>query len=293
MMHVRFFCLLLFVSVAAYAQPTRWTAQKANAWYAQQPFLVGANYLPANAINQLEMFQADTFDPQTIDKEMAMAQSLGMNTMRVFLHDLLWQQDAAGFANRLDQFLSICQRHRIRPMLVLFDSCWDPQPALGKQRDPQPGIHNSGWLQSPGAAALSDVSQYPRLEAYVKGVVARFKNDKRILAWDVWNEPDNGNDNSYGQNHTIKTELPKERKIAIVTGLLPQCSGGYVRRGPRSRSRRGYGLPGTVTTGATRPSGPRWRRCSLRSRTLSRSTSIQTWNRCRRSSRCCSSRAVR
>ncbi|GAB4031682.1 cellulase family glycosylhydrolase [Spirosoma gilvum] len=219
------FLVLFFISTLALAQPTapiaRWSAAKANAWYTKEPFLVGSNYIPANAINELEMFQAESFDPATIDKELAMAQSIGMNTMRVFLHDLLWQ-DAAGFTKRLDQFLSICAKHKIRPMLVLFDSCWDPLPKLGKQHEPTPGIHNSGWIQSPGAEALSDVSQYPRLEAYVKGVVGAFKNDNRILAWDIWNEPDNGNDNSYGQNHTIKTELPKARKIEIITRLLPQ-----------------------------------------------------------------------
>ena len=231
------FVALLFISTLTLAQNTgtpitstgamgpggapRWLAEKANAWYANQPFLVGSNYAPANAINELEMFQAETFDPKTIDNELAMAESLGMNTMRVFLHDLL-SQDPQGFTKRLDEFLSICAKHKIRPMLVLFDSCWDPNPKLGKQREPQPGIHNSGWLQSPGADALTDVSQYPRLEAYVKGVVGAFKNDKRILAWDTWNEPDNTNDNSYGQNHTIKTELPKDRKIAVATSLLPQ-----------------------------------------------------------------------
>lgn len=215
---------LLFISTLSLAQQNaetgRWSPAKANAWYAKEPFLVGANYAPANAINELEMFQADTFDPVTIDKELGMAEQIGMNTMRVFLHDLLWE-DPAGFTKRLDQFLAICAKHKIRPMLVLFDSCWDPNPKLGKQHEPTPGIHNSGWLQSPGADALSDVSQYPRLEAYVKGVVGAFKKDKRILAWDVWNEPDNTNDNSYGQNHTIKTELSKPRKIAIVTRLLP------------------------------------------------------------------------
>ena len=184
----RILLLLAFVCLTlsqTYAQQGRWTAEKANAWYAKQPFLFGPNYNPANAINELEMFQAETFDPKTIDKELGWAEAMGVNTLRVFLHDLLWQQDPEGFKKRLDQFLTICQKHKIRPMLVLFDSCWDPYPKLGKQRDPQPGIHNSGWLQSPGAAALTDVSQYPRLEAYVKGVIGAFKNDQRILLWDL------------------------------------------------------------------------------------------------------------
>src|ERR1700756_1498027 len=139
---------LIFTSLALPAAArARWSEQTARDWYAQQPWLVGANYIPANAINQLEMWQADTFDPQRIDRELGWAESIGMNTMRVFLHDLLWQQDAAGFRQRLDTFLTIAARHHIKTMFVLFDSVWDPSPHLGKQHDPVPGIHNSGWVQ--------------------------------------------------------------------------------------------------------------------------------------------------
>lgn len=192
---------------------TVWSADKANAWYAKQPWLVGSNYVPAYAINQLEMWQAETFNPAAIDKELGWAAAIGMNTMRVFLHDLLYQQDAQGFLQRIDRFLSICDRHNIKPVLVFFDSVWDPVPALGKQRDPKPGVHNSGWVQSPGAASIKDTTQYPRLEAYVKAVVKRFANDTRIVAWDVWNEPDNGNGSNYE-----KTEL--KGKVAYVIPLL-------------------------------------------------------------------------
>jgi hypothetical protein len=136
--------------------PGRWSEKQANDWYRQQPWLVGANYIPANAINELEMWQAETFDPKTIDKELGWAAAIGMNTMRVFLHDLLWQQDAEGFKKRMDEFLRIAEKHGIKPMFVLFDSVWDPLPQLGKQREPKPGVHNSGWLQSPGAKALQD-----------------------------------------------------------------------------------------------------------------------------------------
>jgi hypothetical protein len=210
-----FLTLSLLICTFLVQAQTVWTAQKANDWYAKQPFLFGPNYNPANAINQLEMFQADTFDPATIDRELGWAEDMGINTARVFLQDLLWQQDAEGFKKRLDSFLNICQKHKIRPMLVLFDSCWDPFPVLGKQREPRPGVHNSGWVQSPGAAALTDISQYERLKEYVQGVVGAFANDNRILAWDVWNEPDNTNTNSYGQ-------LEPTNKAQIITRLLPQ-----------------------------------------------------------------------
>ncbi|MGA7295472.1 MAG: cellulase family glycosylhydrolase [Terriglobales bacterium] len=210
--------VVLFAVVSrsdAWTQTARWPEQKANAWYAQQPWLVGSNYVPKSAINQLEMWQQATFDPAEIDKEFGWAEAMGMNTMRVFLHDLLWEQDASGFEKRIDQFLTIAARHHIRPMFVLFDSCWDPLPHLGPQHPPIPGIHNSGWVQSPGAAALADPAQYPRLKAYVIGVVGAFANDDRILAWDVWNEPGADTTGTYG-----KEEL--KDKYARVRVLLPQ-----------------------------------------------------------------------
>jgi hypothetical protein len=208
-------CALLlspFVTNAFQNDATRWSAKAANAWYAKEPWLVGSNYLPADAINELEMWQADTFDAKRIDLELGWAQSLGMTTMRVFLHDLMWQ-DPAGAKQRIDTFLGIAAKHHIKPLFVLFDSCWDPNPKLGPQRAPRPGVHNSGWMQSPGGAALLDQSQYPRLKAYVEGVVGAFAKDNRILGWDVWNEPDNTNQSSYGE--------PKN-KVELVQALLPQ-----------------------------------------------------------------------
>jgi len=201
----------------AWAQTGRWTEERASQWYAKQPWLVGSNYIPRSAINQLEMWQEATFDPAQMDQELGWAEALGMNTMRVFLHDLLWQQDAAGFRKRMDQFLAIASRHHIRPLFVLFDSCWDPHPHLGPQHAPVPGVHNSGWVQSPGADALADPAQYPRLKAYVQGVVGAFATDERILGWDVWNEPGAENSGSYTQ---VELKIPD--KIARVQALLPQ-----------------------------------------------------------------------
>jgi hypothetical protein len=201
--------------VVPQVEAQRWRAAAARDWYSEQGWLVGSNYIPATAINELEMWQADTFDPQRIDLELGWAEGLSMNTMRVFLHDLLWEQDAAGFRQRIDTFLKIAAKHKIRPVFVLFDSCWDPSPKLGKQRAPTPGVHNSGWVQSPGAKALQDPAQYARLQAYVNGVVGAFANDKRILAWDIWNEPDNMNSGSY-------EKLEPANKVALVLALLPQ-----------------------------------------------------------------------
>ncbi|GGA25942.1 cellulase family glycosylhydrolase [Dyella nitratireducens] len=207
--------LLLGVSVAHAADTERWTAAQANAWYAKQRWPVGSNYIPSNAINELEMWQTATFDPARIDQELGWAQGLGMNTMRVFLHNLLWDQDREGFKKRIDTFLTIAAKHHIKPVFVLFDSCWDPDPVLGPQHPPIPGVHNSGWMQAPGTKVLDDTSQYPQLEAYVKDVVGSFAKDDRVLAWDVWNEPDNDGGGNYA------AEEPKD-KFQRVAQLLPQ-----------------------------------------------------------------------
>jgi hypothetical protein len=203
----------LVAPVVSARDAAQWTPAEAHAWYAKQAWPVGSNYIPANAINQFEMWQADSFDPARIDKELGWAQALGMTTMRVFLHDQLWQQDAAGFKKRIDTFLAIAARHGIKPMLVLFDSCWDPVPKPGKQHAPLPGIHNSGWVQGPGVA-MDDPSQYPRLKDYTVDIVKTFAKDPRILAWDVWNEPDNPGGGNYTTN-------PKD-KFDRVAQLLPQ-----------------------------------------------------------------------
>jgi hypothetical protein len=194
---------VLFAAVcsSAVAQSgNRWTPERAANWRKGTGWLVGANYGPAYAINQLEMWQADTFDLQAIDRELGWAEDLGMNSMRVFLHHLLWEQDKEGLLDRMNQFLTVADKHKIRVMFVLFDSVWDPHPQLGTQRPPKQGLHNSGWVQSPGAKDLMDRNRHSLLEAYTKGVISRFRDDQRVVVWDLWNEPDNHNENSYGRN---------------------------------------------------------------------------------------------
>jgi len=195
------FLLLLATSTTIFAQKSTvktapdsiWPAEKANVWYAQHKWLSGADYIPANAINQLEMWQANTFDPKTIDKELGWAEGIGFNTMRVFLHSLAWKQDPEGFKKRVDQFLTIAAKHHIEPLFVFFDDCWNKVPQAGKQPEPKTGIHNSGWVQDPGQPASADPANFPGLEKYVKDVITHFAHDKRILLWDLYNEPGNSN----------------------------------------------------------------------------------------------------
>jgi hypothetical protein len=198
--------------------PGRWTVERAQAWQKAQPWLVGCNYMPSTAINQLEMFQADSFDPETIDRELGYAEDLGFTSIRVFLHDLLWEQDREGFLDRCEQLLAIADRHDIKVMFVLFDSCWHPEPRLGPQPAPLAHVHNSGWVQSPGVPALRDPGATARLREYVTGVVRHFAADPRVVVWDIWNEPDN-----FDGGAAKRPGLEPKDKPALVNALLSQA----------------------------------------------------------------------
>ncbi|SNC67593.1 hypothetical protein SAMN06265337_2005 [Hymenobacter gelipurpurascens] len=213
--------LLLLATQGVYAQKTkvklktattntvaagqRWSVEKAQSWYKVHPWISGANFTPSTAINQLEMWQAATFDPVTIDRELGYAEGIGFNTLRVFLHSLAWQQDPKGFKKRLNTYLAIADKHHIQTMFVFFDDCWNKDAKAGPQPAPKPGIHNSGWVQDPGEPASRDSTTFVALKPYVQDVLTSFRTDKRILLWDLYNEP--------GNSGKLATSLPLLRNV--------------------------------------------------------------------------------
>jgi len=213
------FLLLFTFSVSTQAQKTKlktkgnsstvagqvWPAAKAWAWYRAHPWMSGANFIPSTAINQLEMWQAVTFDPTTIDRELGWAEGIGFNTMRVFLHSQAWQQDPNGFKQRLDTYLGLADKHHIQTIFVFFDDCWNKEAKAGVQPAPKTGIHNSGWVQDPGDPASRDSATFVQLKPYVQDVLRRFAHDKRIVFWDLFNEP--------GNSGKLATSLPLVRNV--------------------------------------------------------------------------------
>jgi hypothetical protein len=172
-------------------QKNQWNQEQANKWAAENGWLRGCNFNPSTAINQLETWQAGSFDPKTIDRELGWAEGIGMNVMRVYLHHVAWETDKEGFKKRMDTYLNIATKHEIKTIFVFFDDCWNPTYKAGKQPDPKPGVHNSGWVRDPGDLLYSDPGMLKILETYVKDVLGSFKNDKRIALWDLYNEPGN------------------------------------------------------------------------------------------------------
>lgn len=203
-------CLFLVATWIGTAQENlleknKWSRERAHEWYAQHDWMTGANFNPSTAINQLEMWQKDTFDPETVDRELGFAEGIGFNTMRVYLHSLAYKADPEGFKKRMDTYLGIADKHGIKTMFVIFDDVWGKFPKIGKQPEPVTGTHNSGWVQDPGDPASKEEKNFPALETYVKDILKTFANDKRVLIWDLYNEP--------GNTGKLTTSMPLLKKV--------------------------------------------------------------------------------
>jgi len=178
------------------AQPCRqwrWSKEKAWDWYRRVGEIRGCNYLPRTAVNSTEMWQAGTFDPNTIRQELGWARSAGYNSVRVFLQYVVWEADPEGFKKRLERFLRVAAEDAISVVLTPFCDCAfaGKEPYLGKQDDPIPGVHNSQWVPSPGHRRVVDRKAWPGLRAYIEDIVRTFGQDRRVLMWDLYNEPGN------------------------------------------------------------------------------------------------------
>jgi hypothetical protein len=141
----------------------------------------GANYVPSYARNDVAIWM--DYDSAVIDRELGYAQRLNLNTVRIFLNQAVFERDPNTFLERLEDFLSLCEKYQIRAMPVLFDSCFDPQTVdLTDYR-------NRSWMPSPGFSRLSEADR-PAMAEYIHAVVGGHRNDQRIALWDVMNEPE-------------------------------------------------------------------------------------------------------
>ncbi len=171
----------------------RWTESKAWEWHQAQPWRCGFNILPSSAVNATEMWQAETFDEAMITRDLGWGRDLGFNACRVFLPFLVWDADPDAFRGRFDRFLALASAAGFATLPILFDDCAfaGKEPYLGPQDPPVPGVHNSGWTPSPGLARVTDRAAWPGLQAYVTDLVSAFREDPRVMAWDLYNEPGN------------------------------------------------------------------------------------------------------
>ncbi|UJR11411.1 hypothetical protein I4U23_015591 [Adineta vaga] len=222
-MSFSFIVLILCACIHYEVHGVRWTVEQANAWYAEQPWYFGANFVPSTSVNQIDMWF--TFDTTTMQRELEWAAGINMNIMRVFLHVLFYQENPEVFYKKMDDFLAIADRLHIKIAFVLFDECWRPDPALGIQPAPIPGEHNSQWVRCPGQDWLLDETKWPFLKKYTIDILTRFSNDSRVIFWDLYNEPQ--------CSKQVSTVLPLLREVyaaaleanprqPLTFGILPE-----------------------------------------------------------------------
>ncbi|MDV5169129.1 cellulase family glycosylhydrolase [Photobacterium rosenbergii] len=171
----------------------QWSSEQAWAWHKEQGWLRGFNYLPRTAVNWTEMWQAHTFDLETIEQELTWSVEVGYNTLRTNLPFIVWQADRDGLHQRIDAFLAICERLQIKVMMTLMDDCGfsGDHPYLGQQKEPVPELHNSQAAASPGRNIVMEPSLWSEVETYVRDIVSTYQTDSRITIWDLYNEPTN------------------------------------------------------------------------------------------------------
>ncbi|MEK0316788.1 sialidase family protein [Cohnella sp. 56] len=191
-----------------------WSTDKAWNWYQKQGWIVGCNYVPGNCINTTEIWQAYNHDKvrTVIEKELALAAYTGINSIRMLLPYEVWQHQHDGFMSRFDAFLDLIEAYGITLMPIFFDDCGrgpvefasGGQPRFGKQPDPVPG-HHGGYPPrqvvhsvNPTYHMADNRDNWPEMERFVRELVGKYRQDTRILAWDIWNEPGNSGSGGYG-----------------------------------------------------------------------------------------------
>ena len=209
----------------------RWTEKDAKDWWKSRSWVCGFNFLPSTSVNFIEMWHADTFDMTTIERELGWAAEVGFNAIRVNLPFLGWQHDRDGLIDRVDRLLGTADARGLSTVLCLFDDCGfsGVEPHWGPQPDPQPGVHNSRAVASPGRFAVLDATLRPSLAEYVRDIIATFRADRRVLFWDLYNEPGNRMDFEETEYSQFDAELENhalslmESSFAVARDVDPEA----------------------------------------------------------------------
>lgn len=175
------------------ADGRRWSEERIWAWWRDIGVIRGVNYIPRSCVNSIEMWMEETFDPETLSEELGWARDCGFTAVRIPLQFAVYQLDPQGFLDRLDRFLSIAKNRGLLTVPVLFDDLnrAGREPEVGPQPPPVPGAHNAQWVPSPGPSRVTDPQRWKELEEYMKSVLNRFRNDRRVLYWDLYNTAGN------------------------------------------------------------------------------------------------------
>lgn len=182
----------------------QWTCEEANAWYAEYPWIRGCNFIGSDCANRRDMWQSYKNDERmaTADRELALAEKTGFNTVRLIMDFDVWLQERESYMEILEKYIALCAAHGQSVMLTLTAEAQLPRgdfadfkpKTLGEQnyalgyhqgRGPLPPEEAAKapyhWLENP---ALKD-----KFLTMIRDIVGRYAHDGRVIVWNVYNEP--------------------------------------------------------------------------------------------------------
>ena len=171
--------------------PETWTPEHAWDWYHSRPRPFGVNFVPSYACNATEMWMPETFNLDTVRRELRWIGEAGFNCVRVFLSFCEWKRQQYAFLDRFEILLDLARSSGLTVIPVLFDDR-NPagiEPYDGWQPEPRALVRNGCWTPTPGASLADDPARYGELRAYVRSLLETYRTDERILFWDLYNEP--------------------------------------------------------------------------------------------------------
>lgn len=194
-----------------------WSKERIWEWYNARPWIRGCNYMSADCANRMDQWQAEGFEErlQTTDEELALAHEIGFNSIRIIPEFFIWQQDHDGFMERFERYLQVAHKHGISCMVVFGNDCMPPKEEalkrfrLGKQEFAL-GYHGGrkvsqhGVLNEPGYHLLDEPELAAQHYEWVREIITKYKDDERILIWDLFNEPGNSRRGSMSLPHLKK-----------------------------------------------------------------------------------------
>ncbi|MBO5312367.1 MAG: cellulase family glycosylhydrolase [Clostridia bacterium] len=185
----------------------KWSNERAWEWYNSRPWIRGCNYMCADCVNRVDQWQALHFDEylKTTENELKLMKELGFNSVRLILEYVVWKEEHEGFLERFERYISLCDSYGISCMIVLANDCMPPKtelwkmPYIGEQKYDW-GYHGGRKHSQHGGHSCPAPHYYfdnpESTEDYykmVREIVSLYKDDSRILMWDLFNEPGNSN----------------------------------------------------------------------------------------------------
>ncbi|MBQ9511518.1 MAG: cellulase family glycosylhydrolase [Clostridia bacterium] len=180
----------------------KWTESEAWAWQEKVGWLRGCNFIGSDCAGRVDMWQSYKNDEhmKTAERELALCRDTGFNTVRIIIEFDVWLQEHDSFMRIFEKYIELCAKYDLMVMVVLAN---EAQLCRGDRYVPKRlgeqayalGYHQGRLPITPEQKALVPYHELERDETrdkyveMVKEIVGKYRDDNRIICWNVFNEP--------------------------------------------------------------------------------------------------------